>query len=723
MEYKKLLLEPLHRTEAISMTLQEILSENNLNTALEHLNKKKGIPGIDKMSMDAFSEYWHKNKNIIKQKLENGTYKPRPVMACYIAKPGKKEKRKLEIPCMTDRLILYAMQLALSPHYEPLFSESSYGFRKGRNCLDAIDSCLMHINNGMQVIVDLDIRKFFDTVNHKLLFELLEKEIKDNKLLSLIQRYVKIKVVEKGKKNDKKTMGISQGSALSPLMANIYLDVLDKYLEKQEIPFVRYADDMVIFCNTKTEAQNILTDVTSFIQNNLQLTLNSEKTNICLPSELNFLGYGFTLKQDGTYTPSVSKKSQNNVFMRIDKILHNKSLSVEQRFVLLGAFNRGWSNYYKNIDLDIMHSFFNDVKQYINTQINLLISEEPQKRKEYATILYNCKNYSSMHGWLQKIKNGNYNLNCSGGEYMSSKYNHWRSGFFYKSKNFFNRQLTEIIQEPFFCTENCSVFLSNYKFDKTTPNKIDHSLCLAVLGILAAGKGMLFSQLYLYLHLLDFSISQEKLSNIMCYLGYMGVLQAEVLCHNNHNNNPKCIDDRHVAFYHITAKGKQYIKRIKAPLDYEPQQKLCSDSAGIIIFDTINCIISNQVVLNSLLFDPYFVYYDISKKITDNDTFFKMHLCIQNQQKNYFEYIKNVNKKTIRNAIHKLETYYKNHPGEMQFIILVDTYENMKLLKYYIEEELISKPWLYHHNIMFSSIHSWFRNQASILTPYYKAEY
>ena len=373
---------------------------------------------------------------------------------------------------------------------------------------------------------------------------------------------------DKSRKNDKKTMGISQGSALSPLMANIYLDVLDKYLEKQEIPFVRYADDMVIFCNTKTEAQNILTDVTSFIQNNLQLTLNSEKTNICLPSELNFLGYGFTLKQDGTYTPSVSKKSQNNVFMRIDKILHNKSLSVEQRFVLLGAFNRGWSNYYKNIDLDIMHSFFNDVKQYINTQINLLISEEPQKRKEYATILYNCKNYSSMHGWLQKIKNGNYNLNCSGGEYMSSKYNHWRSGFFYKSKNFFNRQLTEIIQEPFFCTENCSVFLSNYKFDKTTPN-------------------------------------------------------------NNHNNNPKCIDDRHVAFYHITAKGKQYIKRIKAPLDYEPQQKLCSDSAGIIIFDTINCIISNQVVLNSLLFDPYFVYYDISKKITDNDTFFKMHLCIQ----------------------------------------------------------------------------------------------
>ena len=99
MEYKKLLLELLHRTEAISMTLQEILSENNLNTALEHLNKKKGIPGIDKMSMDAFSEYWHKNKNIIKQKLENGTYKPRPVMACYIAKPGKNEKRKRRVEC------------------------------------------------------------------------------------------------------------------------------------------------------------------------------------------------------------------------------------------------------------------------------------------------------------------------------------------------------------------------------------------------------------------------------------------------------------------------------------------------------------------------------------------------------------------------------------------------------------------------------------------------
>ena len=118
----------------------------------------------------------------------------------------------------------------------------------------------------------------------------------------------------------------------------------------------------------------------------------------------------------------------------------------------------------------------------------------------------------------------------------------------------------------------------------------------------------------------------------------MGVLQAEVLCHNNHNNNPKCIDDRHVAFYHITAKGKQYIKRIKAPLDYEPQQKLCSDSAGIIIFDTINCIISNQVVLNSLLFDPYFVYYDISKKITDNDTFLR---CI---------YVYKISKKTILNT-------------------------------------------------------------------------
>lgn len=118
----------------------------------------------------------------------------------------------------------------------------------------------------------------------------------------------------------------------------------------------------------------------------------------------------------------------------------------------------------------------------------------------------------------------------------------------------------------------------------------------------------------------------------------MGVLQAEVLCHNNHNNNPKCIDDRHVAFYHITAKGKQYIKRIKAPLDYEPQQKLCSDSAGIIIFDTINCIISNQVVLNSLLFDPYLYTMIYQKRLLIMILFLR---CI---------YVYKISKKTILNT-------------------------------------------------------------------------
>ena len=204
--------------------LDKILSDDMLNEARKHLRRKKGAPGVDGMTV-GMESYWKEHGTEVISKIKEGTYRPRPVMICKIPKPGKEEKRRLEIPCMIDRMILYAMQLVLSEYYEPQFSKNCYGFRKGKGCLDALKMGLDYVNSGMSVVIDLDIRKFFDTVDHECLLQLLRRSIADEILLTLIQRYVKVRIsYGKGKIGVKK-IGISQGQCHLDKMANQDLSI------------------------------------------------------------------------------------------------------------------------------------------------------------------------------------------------------------------------------------------------------------------------------------------------------------------------------------------------------------------------------------------------------------------------------------------------------------------------------------------------------------------
>lgn len=328
--------------------LEQILSPTNLNQAFKRVRSNKGSGGVDKMEVESLKDYLVENKEKLIQSILDGKYCPNPVRRVEI--PKEKGIRKLGIPTVVDRVIQQAIAQILSPIYEKQFSKNSYGFRPRRNAHQALNKCRNYITDGYRYAVDIDLEKFFDTVNQSKLIEVLSRTVKDGRVISLIHKYLKAGVVVRNKFEETE-MGVPQGSPLSPVLSNIMLNELDKELERRGHRFVRYADDMVILCKSKRSAERTLANIVPYIENKLFLKVNREKTTTAYVSKIKFLGYSFYVNK-GEGRLRVHPKSIAKMKERI-KTLTSRSngWGYARRKEALRQYITGWVNYFKLADM------------------------------------------------------------------------------------------------------------------------------------------------------------------------------------------------------------------------------------------------------------------------------------------------------------------------------------------------------------------------------------
>ncbi|MGR6116071.1 group II intron reverse transcriptase/maturase [Aeribacillus composti] len=325
------------------MLMEMILSRENLLAALKRVEQNKGSHGVDGMSVKDLRRHLYENWDSIRQSLREGTYKPLPVRRVEIPKPNG-GVRLLGIPTVTDRFIQQAIAQVLTKIFDPTFSNHSYGFRPGRRGHDAVREAKGYIKEGYRWVVDIDLEKFFDKVNHDKLMGILAKTIKDQILLKVIRRYLQSGVMINGVVMET-DMGTPQGGPLSPLLSNIMLHELDKELEKRGHKFVRYADDCNIYVKTKKAGIRVMNSITNFIEKELKLKVNKEKSAVDRPWKRKFLGFSFTLNK----TPKVriANESVKRLKNKIREITsRSKPYPMEKRIEKLNKYLMGWCGYF-----------------------------------------------------------------------------------------------------------------------------------------------------------------------------------------------------------------------------------------------------------------------------------------------------------------------------------------------------------------------------------------
>ena len=332
--------------------LEGVLYPANMNLAYAQVLSNRGAGGIDKMSVDELLPYLKENKGILIEQLRNGQYKPNPVRRVEIPKEDKGKFRMLGIPTVVDRVVQQAIAQVLTPIYEPQFSENSYGFRPNRGAHDALRQCRKYAEEGYVYVVDMDLEKFFDTVCQSKLIELLGRSIEDGRVISLVHKYLNAGAIQNGL-FEKSEQGVPQGGPLSPLLANVMLNELDKELERRGHKFVRYADDCMIFCRSKRGAERVLASITRYIEGKLFLKVNREKTSVAHISKVKYLGYTFYNHKGLRFR--VHPKSMEKMKKKLREITNrNNAWSNEYRIEKLQQFIRGWVNYFKLADMKRM---------------------------------------------------------------------------------------------------------------------------------------------------------------------------------------------------------------------------------------------------------------------------------------------------------------------------------------------------------------------------------
>ena len=327
-----------------SMLLEEVLERNNMLLALKRVISNKGSHGVDGMKIDELREHIKKHWDTIKAKILESKYNPSPVRRVEIPKVDG-GVRLLGIPTVQDRLIQQAIAQILSRIYEPLFSNNSFGFRPRRGAKDAVTKSKQYINEGNRWVIDMDLEKFFDKVNHDILMGKLEKKIKDKRLLSLIRKYLKSGILISGV-SVTSAEGTPQGGPLSPLLANIMLDELDKELEKRGHKFCRYADDNNVYVKSKRAGIRVMESMIKLIENKLKLKVNKDKSAVDFVSKRKFLGFSFYFAKGGAEI-RIHEKSIKRFKDKI-KFYTNRNIgiSMESRLKKLNQIMRGWINYY-----------------------------------------------------------------------------------------------------------------------------------------------------------------------------------------------------------------------------------------------------------------------------------------------------------------------------------------------------------------------------------------
>jgi len=329
--------------------LEKILDRHNLNLAYKKVVANKGSHGVDGMSVDKLLPYLKQNGDKIRQSLIDGSYRPSPVRRVKIPKSDG-GVRLLGIPTVLDRLIQQAIAQILTPIFESQFSASSYGFRPGRNAKQAIAQSKLYIEEGYSWVVDIDIANYFDTVNHDKLIRLISKTIKDGRLISLIRKYLKSGVMINGVVMETDA-GTPQGGNLSPLLANIMLNELDRELEDRGLKFCRYADDINIYLRSKKAAQRVMGSITKFIEDKLKLKVNKDKSAVDRPWKLKFLGFSFYYKKGGVGI-RVHRNSVVKFKRKLKEITgRSNAMSMPLRMLKIKQLITGWVNYFGIADM------------------------------------------------------------------------------------------------------------------------------------------------------------------------------------------------------------------------------------------------------------------------------------------------------------------------------------------------------------------------------------
>lgn len=382
--------------------MEAILSPGNIKRAIKKVKANRGAAGTDGMETQELDSYFAEHQEELTQRILEGKYRPSPVRRVEIPKGKSGKVRKLGIPIVVDRVIQQAIAQKLSPIYEKQFQETSYGFRPKRSAQDAIRTCRAYITEGYEYVVDMDLERFFDTVNQSKMVQLLSQTIEDGRVISLIHKYMRAGVIVSHRWEETET-GVSQGGPLSPLLSNIMLNELDKELQKRNHRFVRYADDAVIFCKSQKSAERTYQKIVPYIEGKLFLKVNREKSKVCRYTEIKYLGYGFYFKGSRI---RLHPESQKKMKERIRELTRRNTAETEDVIQKrLESYIRGWINYYKLAD---MKSILQRTDEWMRRRIRAMYLSRWKRPKSKYKMLIKLKvethrarrlAYSSKKAW------------------------------------------------------------------------------------------------------------------------------------------------------------------------------------------------------------------------------------------------------------------------------------------------------------------------------------
>jgi len=322
--------------------LKKICALNTLREAFKAVKRNKGAPGIDGITIEEYEKNLEENLMQLKTDVESWKYKPTLVRRVEIPKPGGKGVRLLRVPIINDRVLHMAIKMVLEPILDPKFSGNSFGFRPGKNQQQAVRQAQKIVQSGKEYIVDIDLSKFFDRINHDRLIHRLKGHIQDTRILRLIGMILRGGIMIDGVKT-RSEEGSVQGSPLSRLLSNVVLDELDKELEKRDLEFCRFADDCNIFARSQRGAERIMASIKKFIENKLKLKVNQEKSKTGKSNEVKFLGMTII---EGTI--AISKAAYNKAMEKVKTLIPRGShIAIERAIVEVNKWFRGWSSYFK----------------------------------------------------------------------------------------------------------------------------------------------------------------------------------------------------------------------------------------------------------------------------------------------------------------------------------------------------------------------------------------
>jgi RNA-directed DNA polymerase len=363
--------------------MKEVLERANLKKALEQVVENKGGPGVDKMTVDKLKDHLWKHWPQIREELLTGKYKPQPVRRAQIPKPGG-GKRDLGIPTVLDRFIQQAILQTLQKRFDATFSDSSFGFRPGRSAHQAVKKAQEYVESGCEYVVDIDLEKFFDNVNHDKLMGLLSRRIEDKTLLRLIRKYLNAGVMKDGLTSPTEK-GTPQGGPLSPLLSNVMLDELDKELERRGHKFVRYADDCNIYVKSEKAGRRVMESIGKYVHTKLKLKINESKSAVDKPENRKFLG--FTIghrRKNGKCSRKISKEALKKFKTRIREMTSRSHLGFIELLKRLKRYLYGWLAYFGLCETP---RILEELEGWIRRRLRCLIWKHWKRGKRYSNLI------------------------------------------------------------------------------------------------------------------------------------------------------------------------------------------------------------------------------------------------------------------------------------------------------------------------------------------------